>query len=183
MESRRLIDLRSARSLLPVLGRVMESRVRYRFFGPAQILEGAGPLKGRSVLEIGCGTGFFTLPAAELVGDEGRLVALDVLQELVDHVTRRVEEASLTNVRVLPTNELETGLDGGSIDTVLLFGAIPAPMMPMERLLSEIHRVLRDGGTLAVWPPVPLWLPDAVVRFDLFAYVGKRGGVSRFVPR
>ena len=41
--------------------------------------------------------------------------------------------------------------------------------------------MLREDGMLAVWPWVPLWLPDAVVGPGLFAYTGREGGVSRFV--
>ena len=164
MASATLANSPVGRRVLRALGAVMESRLRYRFFGPTKTLRGAGPLGGRRVLEIGCGTGFFTLPAAELIGVEGELVAIDVLQESVDHVSQRAEDSRLENVRVLLASALDTGLEGGSFDTVLLFGVIPAPILPLEELLSEVHRVLREDGTLAVWPWVPLWLPDAVVR-------------------
>ena len=45
---------------------VMESRIRYRLFGPLKILRGADIHPGQTVLELDCGTGFFTLPAAQL---------------------------------------------------------------------------------------------------------------------
>ncbi len=181
MTSETLASSPVGRRLIRGLGAVMESRLRYRYFGPAKTLRSAGPLEGMRVLEIGCGTGFFTLPAAGLIGGEGKLVAIDVLPESVDHVSRRVKDSRLENVRVLLASALDTGLEGGSFDTVLLFGVIPAPMLPLEVLLTEIHRALREDGTLAVWPWVPLWLPDAVVRSGLFAYTGRDGGVSRFL--
>ena len=183
MESKTFLSSTFGRRVLQTLAAVLESRLRYRYFGPAKTLRGAGPLQGRRVLEIGCGTGFFTLPAAELIGGEGELVAIDVLQESVDHVSQRVRDSQLENVRVHMASALDTGLEGGSFDTVLLFGVIPAPMLPLETLLSEVHRLLRVDGTLAVWPRVPIWLPDAVVRSGLFAYTGRDGGVSRFVRR
>jgi len=43
-----------------ILAAAMESRFRYRFFGPTNILEGVDDLRGQAVLEVGCGTGFFT---------------------------------------------------------------------------------------------------------------------------
>ena len=183
MDSEMFLSSSVGRRVLQALAAVMESRLRYRYFGPAKTLRGAGPLQGRRVLEIGCGTGFFTLPAAELIGGEGELVAIDVLQESVDHVSQRVSDSGLENVRVHLASALDTGLESGSFDTVLLFGVIPAPMLPLEALLSEVHRLLREDGTLAVWPWVPIWLPDAVVRSGLFAYTGRHGGVSRFVRR
>jgi len=44
-------------------------------------------------------------------------------------------------------------LDGASFDTVLLFGVIPSPMLPLNRLLPELHRVLKENGSLAIWLP------------------------------
>jgi ubiquinone/menaquinone biosynthesis C-methylase UbiE len=61
----------------------MESRFRYRFLGPMKILEGANILPGLTVLEVGCGTGYFTLPTARLIGEQGCVVALDVLSDSV----------------------------------------------------------------------------------------------------
>ena len=183
MNSTALAETGAGRLLLGGLAHLMESRLRYRFFSPAKTLEGAGMQQGQRVLEIGCGTGFFTLPAAGLVGDEGQLVAIDALRVSVDQVARRTEGAGLRNVRVLCANALDTGFDAGTFDLVLLFGVIPAPMLPLDDLVAEIHRLLCEDGGLAVWPWIPLWLPDAVVRSGRFAYVGRRNGVSRFVSR
>jgi ubiquinone/menaquinone biosynthesis C-methylase UbiE len=54
---------------------------------------------------------------------------------------------------------LYTGLDAESIDKVLLFGVIPFPSQPLNRLLPEMHRVLKPEGSLAVWLfPVSGWV-------------------------
>ena len=78
----------------------MESRFRYRFFGPMITLRGADIQPGQTVLEVGCGTGFYTVPAAQLIGDLGCLVAMDVLPESIERVSKRVQSANLKNVRV-----------------------------------------------------------------------------------
>jgi ubiquinone/menaquinone biosynthesis C-methylase UbiE len=163
-----------------VLRSGMESRFRYRFFEPLKILKGADILPGQTVLEVGCGTGFFTVPAARLIGDQGRLVAMDVLSESVDFVSSKVQAANLKNVQVVKGDALATGLDAGGFDTVLLFGVIPAPMLPLTRLLPEMHRVLKADGILAVWPPVPGWLPQAILQYGLFTLSSKRNGVHNF---
>jgi SAM-dependent methyltransferase len=168
------------RYVIRALGALMESPLRYRFFAPENILDGAEILPGQCVLEIGCGTGFFTIPAARLLGGDGRLIAIDVLPTAVENVSARLRAAGLSNVGVMRADARATGLEAESVDTVLLFGVVPAPMLPLDELLSEIHRVLRPRGTLAVWPSPPLWLPDAVVRSGFFAYTGKHNGVSNF---
>jgi ubiquinone/menaquinone biosynthesis C-methylase UbiE len=166
--------------VISLLGAAMESRFRYRFFAPTKILLGADIQHGQTVLEVGCGTGFFTLPAAKLIGEQGHLVALDVVQEAIELVSRKVQAAGLKNVRAVQGDAMNTGLDAESFDAVLLFGVIPAPMLPLGRLLPEMHRILKTGGTLAVWPPVPGWLPQSVLKSGLFIIAGKRNGVNNF---
>jgi len=158
----------------------MESRFRYRFFAPMTILRGADIKPGQTVLEVGCGTGFYTVPAAEWIGDQGCLVAMDVLPVAIERVSKKVQTANLKNVRVVKGDAMNTGLDAGSMDAVLLFGVIPAPMLPLNRLLPEMHRILKREGTLAVWPPIPFWLPQSILRSRLFTYAGKRNGVHNF---
>ncbi len=157
----------------------MESRFRYRFFSPAIAISGAGILPGQVVLEVGCGTGFYTLPLARLIGDQGCLLAMDVLPNSVEFVSRKVQNANLKNVRVIKGNALDTGLDAESFDAVLLFGVVPAPMLPLSRLLPEMHRILKVEGTLAVWPPIP-GLLQAILESKLFIYTGRRKGVHNF---
>jgi ubiquinone/menaquinone biosynthesis C-methylase UbiE len=161
-----------------MMGHIMESRLRYRFFGPVRILQASGIRPGQTVLEVGCGTGFFTLPAARLLGDQGSLVAMDVLPESVEAVTTKVQAAQLTNVRVVRGDALDTRLPAESYDAVLLFGVIPAPMLPLDRLLSEMHRVLKPGGLMAVWPPT--WANREIAGSGLFAFDSKRNGVWNF---
>jgi SAM-dependent methyltransferase len=163
-----------------LLAAAMESRLRYRLFPPVHILEGAGILPGQIVLEIGCGTGYFTLPAARLIGGGGFLVAIDVLSESIELVTHKVETAGLKNVRMLIRDALDTGLDGESFDRALLFGVIPSPMLPLTRLLPEMHRLLNAEGSLAVWPPIPGWLPQSILQSGLFTFTSKRNGVHNF---
>jgi ubiquinone/menaquinone biosynthesis C-methylase UbiE len=165
------------------LGAAMESRFRYRFFGPTRILQGADIHPGQTVLEVGCGTGYFTIPAAQLIGDQGCLVAMDVLSASVETVSNKVRAAHLENVRLVQGDAMNTALKGRSVDAVLLLGVIPAPMLPLNRLLPEMHRILKPDGILAVWPPVPVWLPRSICRSGWFAYTCKRNGVFNFRPK
>ena len=163
-----------------LLATAMESRFRYRFFAPTRILKGVASLRDQAVLEIGCGTGFFTIPTAQLIGDHGSLVAMDILPESVELVSSKVQAARLQNVRVVKGDALNTNLDSESFQTVLLFGVIPAPMLPLGRLLTEMQRVLKSEGILAVWPPVPGWLPRSILKSGQFSFVNKRSGVYNF---
>jgi ubiquinone/menaquinone biosynthesis C-methylase UbiE len=165
-------------------GRVMESRLRHRLTDPVKTLRGADLQPGQTVLEVGSGTGFFTMPAARLLGESGRLIAIDPLATYVEHLTSKVQAAGLRNVRVIKGDALDSGLDTASVDKVLLFGVLPYPTLPLNRLLPEMHRVLRPDGTLALWQfPVAGWVPGSIRRSGLFEYLHKRDGVYNYRQR
>ena len=159
----------------------MESRFRHWLFDPMKTLRGADIQPGQTVLEVGCGTEFFTVPAAQLIGEQGCLMATDVLSVYIERVSKKVQTADLKNVRVVKGDAMDTGLDAESIDTVLLFGVIPSPALPLNRLLPEMHRILKPEGTLAVWLfPISGWVPQSILRSGLFTYTSKRNGVYNY---
>ena len=180
MSTEALANTKVGQIFVRVLAAGMENRFRYRFFGPMQILRGADLHPGQTVLELGCGTGFFTLSLAQLIGEQGSLVSMDMLPASVEAVSNKVQAAGLKNVRVVKGDAMDTKLDAESLDAVILFGVIPAPMLPLGALLVEMHRIIKSGGTLAVWPPVPGYYPQSIVRTGLFAFASKRNGVYNF---
>jgi ubiquinone/menaquinone biosynthesis C-methylase UbiE len=178
MTTESLSNSRIGQIFIRIMASLMESRFRYHFFGPARVLQGAAIHPAQTVLELGCGTGFFTIPAARLIGDQGSLVAMDILPASVEAVSGRVHAANLNNVHVVKGNALKTMLDAESLDAVLLFGVIPAPMLPLDQLLPEMHRILKPGGILVVWPPS--WVSRSIPHSGLFTFVSKRNGVFNF---
>ena len=183
MNTEDLGNLRILNWLFKPAGIMMGSRLRAWLMDPVRTLQGTYIEHGQSVLEVGCGTGFFTLPAARMIGDQGRLVAMDALSDFVDCVSGKVQAAELDNVQVIKRDALNTGLEDNSIDTALLFGVIPFPSLPLNRLLPEMHRVLKPEGTLAVWLfPIAGFVPALIVKSGIFAFISKRNGVHNYRP-
>jgi ubiquinone/menaquinone biosynthesis C-methylase UbiE len=107
------------------------------------------PQPGDRVLEIGPGTGYYTLDVAEWVGPDGKVEIFDLQQGFLDHTTGRAAERGLANV--FPTQGDATALpyEDASIDAVVLtavLGEIPDPVAA----LCQIRRVLRPSGRLVV---------------------------------
>jgi ubiquinone/menaquinone biosynthesis C-methylase UbiE len=178
MNTEKLSHSKIGRMFIRTMGSVLESRLRYKFFGPKKILQGAEIQPGQNVLEVGCGSGFFTITAAQMIGEQGCLVAMDPLPLSVETVSRKVQSANLKNTRVIKGDALDTQLENESMDTIFIFGVIPSPMLPMDKLLAEMHRILKPGGMMAIWPPS--WILKSITRTGLFTIYSKRNNVSNY---
>jgi ubiquinone/menaquinone biosynthesis C-methylase UbiE len=119
---------------------------------PGRILGGlVGP--GDSAVDLGCGPGFFTLPLAELVGDEGSVIAVDLQQAMLDKVRARADRKGLTaRIRLHRCEAGTLGLDGECADFALAFWMVHE--VPDEwRLFRESHQLLRSGARLLLVEP------------------------------
>jgi ubiquinone/menaquinone biosynthesis C-methylase UbiE len=107
------------------------------------------PEPGERLLEIGVGTGYYSLELAEWVGPEGTLELFDLQQEFLDHVLRGAAERGLGNL--VPTQGDATALPYGdaSIDAAILT-AVLGEIPDRTAALAEIRRVLKPGGRLVV---------------------------------
>ena len=111
-----------------------------------EILE---PLPGERLLEVGPGTGYYSLPVADWLAPEGRLDVLDVQQEMLDHTLRRAQEHGIENITPARADARELpypddGFDGAYLVTVL--GEIP----DQDAALRELRRVVKPGGRIVV---------------------------------
>lgn len=116
-------------------------------------LRDAGLKPGMRVLEVGCGPGFFTLPAARIVGTSGSVFAIDLNQYAVEHVQRKIAQAGATNVQFAQADASSTDFPDGSIDLAFLSGLRRA-VGGITAVLDEMHRVLRPKGLLATEGPL-----------------------------
>jgi ubiquinone/menaquinone biosynthesis C-methylase UbiE len=116
---------------------------------PDAILDAIGVSPGVRLADVGCGPGFFTLPAAERVGDGGRVYALDVQPEMVARAEERAAEAGLGNVQAMLSKEFGLPLPDGAVDAALLANVLHESP-DRVRFLSEIGRTLQPGGVIGV---------------------------------
>ena len=120
-------------------------------------LRKAGARPGQTLLDFGCRAGNYTLPAAEIAGPEGKVYALDKDPEAMDKLRQTLLEWNLDNVECLCVNEnQEIPLPENSVDMLLLYDVFHGGYFPDRaqrlRLLQKIHRALKPGGLLSVYP-------------------------------
>jgi ubiquinone/menaquinone biosynthesis C-methylase UbiE len=108
-----------------------------------------GPEPGERVLEIGPGTGYYTLDLAGWVGAEGEVAIFDLQQEMLDHTVRRARERGIWNVTATRGDAQELPYDDGSFDAVILIATL-GEIPDQDAALREAARVLRRGGRLIV---------------------------------
>jgi len=122
-----------------------------------EVLERIGVRRGQTVLDFGCGSGTYTIPAAKIVGEQGRVYALDKDKEALDELMQKAESTGLRNIERMDTSgKLEIELTNESVDVVLLFDVFHSYYFPQaddrRRLLSEIYRMMKPTAFISVWP-------------------------------
>ena len=132
----RIISLMHDNPLLPI------------FRNPYKLLKSAGLKPGQKVLEVGCGPGFFTIPATKIVGEEGVVYTVDVHPLAIERVNEKIEREGIKNVEPILANASNTRLPDRSIDLAFIFG-LQYIVGGLENVISGMHRILKLGGVLS----------------------------------
>lgn len=130
----------------------LSTPLRRLITNPGRIL---GDLVGRgdTALDLGCGPGFFTLPLAEMVGDEGSVIAVDLQQDMLDKVRARAERKGLASrVRLHRCEGGSLALQGERADFALAFWMVHE-VPDQWRFFRETHGLLRSGARLLLVEP------------------------------
>jgi len=100
------------------------------------------------MIDIGCGTGYFTLPASEITGPSGKVIGIDVSEEMLDELRTKINgrghniELMLSDSLALPVNS--------SQGTFALLSNVLHEADDMMAMLLEAKRILKPGGRLAI---------------------------------
>ena len=120
-----------------------------------QTIERLDLREGETVLDVCCGSGGSALPAAEAVGPNGKVVAVDLAERLVQLGEAKARAKGLSNIEFKAADMLALGYPDASFDVVVcVFGIFFVP--DMVAAAKELWRMVRPGGRMAI----TTWGPD-----------------------
>jgi ubiquinone/menaquinone biosynthesis C-methylase UbiE len=118
------------------------------FIRPDQFWHDLGLAAGQNVVHLGCGAGFYLIPAAKIVGMSGKAVGVDVLVHYLEEVDNRAHREKLASVVQTIRGNIEnpsgSTLPKGSMDWVLAANILH--QSDPSKVLAEARRVVSDSG-------------------------------------
>jgi ubiquinone/menaquinone biosynthesis C-methylase UbiE len=155
--------------------------IRDLFLPHKDILQDAGIKEGDAVLDYGCGSGGYITATTDLVGQSGKVYALDINPLAIQHVQRIVARNQLTIVETICADR-PSRLSDVSIDIVLWYDWFHETNDHYQ-ILEEIHRVLKSQGILSLSDPLKkeVEIRSIVTRNGLFEFVKRDTKSYRFL--
>lgn len=107
---------------------------------------------GMKVVDLGCGSGFYSILAAKAVGSSGRVISIDIHKDILNKLSKEAEEEGITNLDVVWADideEYGSTLADKIADRVLVTNTL-FQVEKKENVIKEAKRILKDKGTLLI---------------------------------
>ncbi|WP_136800019.1 class I SAM-dependent methyltransferase [Desulfosediminicola ganghwensis] len=144
---------------------------RNLFLSPKKLIQRLDISGDQNILEIGPGPGYFSSHVAKKL-ESGRLVLIDIQQEMLDMSKKRLDKKGITNVDYKLTDGYCLDLESNLFDRVFMVTVL-GEVDNKDTYLKEIYRVLKEGGILSISELVGD--PDKISVEDLKSLVAKYG--------
>lgn len=134
----------------------LDNPERKKTLPPEEILRILELKTGETFLDIGAGTGYFSLPASAIVGDYGLVIATDIAREMTEELSSRAAASGRKNILVRQTGEYETGTEPSTVDLAFFCNVIHE-IEDKNRMLRAVHDTLKPGGRIGIveWKKIP----------------------------
>jgi predicted methyltransferase len=104
---------------------------------------------GMAVADLGAGTGFYTFLFAQQVGASGRVYAIDISENFIEHILQTARSRDLHNIEGIVNTQQSTRLPAESVDLVFMCDTYHHLEYP-QTTLASIHQALRQNGQLVI---------------------------------
>lgn len=125
----------------------LDNEKRRKSMPPIETLKKMLLKEGETIADIGCGIGYFSIPAATIVGENGHVYAVDVSKDMLTEFKKRVK-GNYENIKILLSNEYNAEISDNTIDYLFLSN-IFHEINDKDRFLKEYLRSLKSDGKIA----------------------------------
>lgn len=143
------------------MGYLLASPIRRLWQKPEEILS-PYVKSGMTVLEIGPGMGYFTIPMARIVGDTGKIICVDIQEKMLGSLMRRAQRANVARqviTKIASTDSLNIDDYSEQVDFTLAF-AVVHEIPNQENLFSQIHKTMKSDALLLISEPAGHVTPE-----------------------
>jgi len=144
----------------------------------AMLLKALDVKPGQVVCDMGCGNGFYTLQLARLVGETGRVLAVDIQPEMLHMLDERAKAEQIGNIELIEGTPVDPKLPAGEVDLILLVDVYHEFSHP-EAMLKAMRKSLKPGGRMAL---VEFRLEDPNVPIKLLHKMSKKQILKEIPP-
>jgi ubiquinone/menaquinone biosynthesis C-methylase UbiE len=127
----------------------LDSAERRYIMPPKETLVKLGLRKNDVFVDIGCGIGYFTIPALEIVGPGGRVYGIDTSDKMLSELEKRVKAESIPNLHLIRTQEYEFGIQRASVTFAFMCNVLHE-IGDKPLFLTLIGNMLVDRVTIAI---------------------------------
>ncbi len=141
---------------------------RRKWQNPEAILTDIGVRAGSTFIDVGCGTGFFTLPAAQMIGNSGKVFALDINASFITKLQERANIEHVNNLSVIVGRAEDLVLCDQCAD-IVFFGIVLHDFQDAAKVLENAKKMVKASGMLVNldWKKKPMdFGPPLKIRFD-----------------
>jgi ubiquinone/menaquinone biosynthesis C-methylase UbiE len=127
----------------------LDSPRRREVLPPKEILLKLGLSSMDTFADIGCGIGYFTLPAAQILGETGKVYAVDISQEMLEEVKKSTYEKALGNIELIRSQEYDLPILDGSISYCFSCNVLHE-IKDLKHFIKELVRIVKENGKLVI---------------------------------
>jgi ubiquinone/menaquinone biosynthesis C-methylase UbiE len=127
----------------------LDSPERVKILPAREILLRTGLKKGQVMADIGAGTGYFSFPAASIVGETGRVIASDISQEMLSIIRSRLTDANRGIIELVGAEQISSGKLDQLVDYLLMSTVLHEVGGPIV-MLKNLYRLIKPGGRCVI---------------------------------
>ena len=141
---------------------------RGKWQNPEAILSHIGVRPGQTLVDVGCGEGYFAIPAARLVGEMGKVYGIDTNAEAIRRLKGKMAAENLTNLD-LATGKAEEWVACEACADIVFFGTVLHDFADPSKVLVNARKMMKPSGLLVDldWKKESMtWGPPLSIRFS-----------------